>query len=182
MSAVTALILGAACSLPPMDTAQTAHSDNGTGTDPPPDTDSGGVTDTITEPVPEHPVSMGIDWAKDGSEFMVTLTGGSGPYDFGIIQSDTSDDWTGEDCYGGGYTTGGGENYEFCHTVNGNAATDVHCTTSFFEAGDDASLFCQVVLHDDDSGLSYYLGDAGWCAVTGPGASHWDELGCETWK
>jgi hypothetical protein len=135
-----------------------------TGGDADTDTDA----DTDADTTPETTVEATL--VADGVD--VVITNGSGDYNFGIVQSGTSDNWTGEDCYQG-YTTGAGDNLQFCHAMSSSGGSLTKAET--LPLADGETLF-----YDGLPGsVGFYLEDSsGACYVWGDAASWWDAIGC----
>ena len=158
---LAALALGFGCS--DKDGDSTGESDTDTDTD----TD----TDSVV------PDSVSVDWGTDSVD--VTIGGGSGDYDWGIVQGG-SDPWLAEDCIGG--TNGDGAYGPWCKTVTADSTTTFDCVDTLKETGPNVSLFCNVVIDEGEASLTYYFAsqDDTWCGVSGPDASHYSSYGCES--
>jgi len=106
----------------------------------------------------------------------VTITNGTGSYDFGIVQSGTSDNWTGEDCFRG-YALSGGVSLN-CHSVSATGGTLTAVAGSDYDFGTpdpNETLFKAGI----DGDVTYYLeNEAGQCYVWGANAAYYAEKGC----
>ncbi len=112
-------------------------------------------------------------WAVD--KVTVTVTGGTGPLDFGLVD-DTKKPWEAEDCLGT-TTFGFGP---FCHEVEMNAVTEIPCVDTIDLVTDDTTLFCLFVeSFGSDDLLTYYFGmaDDSWCVVAGSDPDHYKAIG-----
>ena len=136
------------------------------------DTDTDADTDTDTDSV--VPDKINVDWGTDS--VAVTITGGSGDYDWGITQGGP-DPWIAEDCIGG--TNGAGYG-PWCKTVTADSTTTFDCVSDYKETSANVSLFCDIGSTNEAS-LTYYFAsqDDKWCGVTGPDASIYSSYGCE---
>jgi hypothetical protein len=149
------LLFLAACSADKLDSAE-----SDTSAETAPDTDTGTYSGGDRE---GGLTAEGVD---------VVITNGSGRYRFGLVQSGTADNWTGEDCWNG-YTTGTGEVYRYCHEISSAGGTLTRTDTLPLEEG-------QTLFYDGIPGsVGFYLEDeSGACYVWGDAAAWWDSLGC----
>lgn len=136
--------------------------------------DSGSSVDTNDDIPPD--VSVMVDITATGVE--VLLLNNTPSFDsFGIVQTGTADDWTGEDCVGG-YTDGDGTILDFCHPLSLSGSSFLVPDPIDFDTFDASTntLF--------QEGLE---GEIGWvvfnsstmeCAVGGSGRAYYEAAGC----
>jgi hypothetical protein len=134
------------------------------------DTDTDADTDTDTD---ADPTGGTVNWGTDS--VTVTINGGSGSLHFGIVEQSGAKSWIAEDCIGITYAGYG----NFCHTVAADSVSTIDCVATPDEVTDDTTLFCGV----DPNTLTYYFAtmDDSWCAVSGPDASYYSGMGCDSW-
>ncbi len=144
------------------------------------------IVDTATEDTGTEPV-FAASAELTATGVTVVIENGSGTYDFGIVQSGTADNWTGEDCLNG-YALGGGTVSLNCHSVGatGGTITAVSGSDYDFASPDPAeTLFTNDVGEPgaaDNGEVTYYLAnEAGQCWVWGANTAYYAEKGCTTW-
>ena len=156
--------LTSACGEKKVDSADTAKSGGGGGTD-------GG------EPV--GPPTVGVQLS--GTGLALTVSGGPGGYWFGVAETGgTTNGWTGEDCVYG-FTTEDQTAYSFCHDA-GNTGTQLDKVGSFVEMAPGKTIFDNTF----EGKLTYYLesdinyGGDGSCYVWGHDPEYYAAQGCTT--
>lgn len=137
------------------------------------------IVDTATEDTGTEPV-FAASAELTATGVTVTLENGTGTYDFGIVQSGTDDNWTGEDCFRG-YALGSGAVSLNCHSVSaaGGTITAVEGSDYEFSSPDaNETLFKAGI----DGDVTYYLAnEAGQCWVWGANTAYYAEKGCTAW-
>lgn len=143
--------------------------------------DTADTSDTSDTGTPATTVAATL--MADGVELVIE-NGDAGGYDFGIVQSGTADDWTGEDCYMG-YDLGTGATSQNCHSASATGGywycldedADGDCDYDGFESPNEA----QTLFYDGlEGGVTFYLADStGACWVWGDDVAYYSALGCE---
>lgn len=118
-----------------------------------------------------------FDVAHSSSGVTLTITCGSGGYEFGMAETDQASDdpWTGEDCFNG-YTTGDGTVYDICHVADSTGV--VLSGGTLGDLCDDCGV--TIMQNVASSVTTYYVSSdaTGDCWVWGHDVSYYGTLGC----
>ena len=132
------------------------------------DTDDTDDTDT-DPPALEFNVEL-VDGTPD--QMIVTVTNGTGAYDFGYAQTAVQNGWFGEDCYLG---TG---SFQLCHEVTDTLTLSMVATPE--EVVEDSTMLLSVDTPASDTpALTYYMSDGTTCWVWGDDITYYGPLNCD---
>lgn len=145
---------------------------------------AGGTTGGTTS------LSFVVDWTDDGytptdtdsdgfpdtgcdDTVMTTITDplGAPTWEFGMAETDSTNGWTGEDCFNG-YNT-----FAFCHSVGLTHTLNEVTSCSVLDVVAGSTTLMDA---EKDPFLTYYFAEGGDCFVFGNDPSYYATLGCTT--
>ncbi|MBM4366906.1 MAG: putative metal-binding motif-containing protein [Deltaproteobacteria bacterium] len=122
-------------------------------------------------------MSFTLSWSGDG--VTVSITDGSGDYDFGMAETGAGDlGWFGESCFIGSQPWGYDDyGWDVCHTLGATGGFVESVYPDIDEVRDGYTLFPE----DLEPKITYFLGDEfGQCWAWGDDASYYSSAGCST--
>jgi hypothetical protein len=131
----------------------------------------------IDEGITVADLEISLAWSRSGVK--ITLTNGSGAYDFGMAETGVGDPgWYGESCVLGEEPWGMPDyGYDVCHTLSSTGGTVIG-VRNVSDVADGTTIFTESI--HDAGNITYVLfsESTGDCWAWGHDASYYDEFGC----